>query len=43
MKRLKHTERRESDTEDNVRDIWELVRSFNMSVNRVHERKQEIY
>lgn len=31
MKRLKHTERRKSDTEDNVRDISELVRSFNMS------------
>lgn len=43
MKRLKHTERRKSDTEDNVRDIWELVRNFNMSVNRVYERKREIY
>lgn len=44
MKRLKHTHtERESNIEDNVRDIGELVESSSLSVNRVHKRKRERY
>lgn len=31
----------ERDIEDNIRDIGDLVKSSNLSVNRIHRRKRE--
>lgn len=42
MKRLKQR-KKDRDTENNVRDIGELVKRSNLSIDRVHKRKRERY